>query len=127
MKKLKTIFIISIPIFVLHGIEEYLTGFAKIDTWYSWLFQSLISMEADKAVFSTFQIMLWILLIISALLLTTQLHRRLIVIPGVFYIFEFHHIGKALLQGSYYPGLFTSFLFVPLAFFFWKYYFSSQK
>ncbi|TSC78393.1 MAG: hypothetical protein G01um101433_269 [Parcubacteria group bacterium Gr01-1014_33] len=42
------------------------------------------------------------------------------VIPGLIYIFELHHIWKALFSWAYYPGAITATAFPVIAFLFWK-------
>ncbi|MBI5794612.1 hypothetical protein HZA87_06075 [Candidatus Uhrbacteria bacterium] len=119
--RLHSIFFISIPIFIAHGIEEYLTGFAEIDSIFAFVFQAVLKMSVANGAFVVFQIMFWLLLVMSAfLLLGEHWQRRLLIIPGILYIFEIHHLIEAVLRWEYYPGLFTAFAFPLLAFFFWK-------
>src|SRR3989344_5164662 len=119
--KLKTIFGLSIPLFIAHGIEEFLTGFYNLDAWDQAIFAPLASLSVHGAMFLTFQIMFWLLLIISFLLLRGErVQFYLLALLGVIYIFELHHIVKAILAGGYYPGLITSLAFPVVAVFFWK-------
>lgn len=119
--RLKYIFAFSIPVFIMHGIEEYLTGFYELDQWDEWIFGLLPFTSIHQAMFATFQVMLWILLIVSLLLLVSERVRfYTLALMGLIYLFEFHHPIKALLEGGYYPGLITSILFPVLAFLFWK-------
>ena len=120
-KKLRIIFVASIPVFIAHGLEEYFTGFYNVDGIFKFVFQPFESMTIPQATFLLFQIMIWLLLIVSALLITnSKWQLRLMIIPGLIYIFEFHHIWKALTSGSYYPGVITAISFPILAFLFWK-------
>lgn len=120
-KKLKTIFAISIPVFIAHGLEEYFTGFYNIDGISRFVFSPFGNMTIFQATFLLFQIMIWLLLIISLLLITSDKWRlRLMLIPGIIYIFELHHIWKAFESWSYYPGVITAIAFPFIAFFFWK-------
>ncbi len=119
--RLKTIFALSIPLFIAHGIEEILTGFYAVDAWDAYLFQPFAQLPLHGVMFVTFQLMLWLLLVVFLVLLLGEKWRfRLLAVIGVVYIFELHHPIKALLAGGYYPGLITSLLFPILAFFFWK-------
>ncbi len=119
--KLKRIFLISIPIFVAHGLEEYLTGLYKTDSHVKFMFRYFASLTPMQATFLMFQIMLWFLLIIGYLLILNDKWRlRLMVIPGIIFIYELHHIYKALGVGGYYPGLITALLFPIIGVYFWK-------
>lgn len=119
--RLKTIFALSIPVFIAHGIEEYFTGFYNLDHWDEWIFGLLPFTSIHEAMFATFQVMFWLLLIVSLLLLLSEKMRfHMLAFVGVIYIFELHHPIKALLAGGYYPGLITSLAFPIIAFLFWK-------
>jgi hypothetical protein len=119
--RLKLIFGLSIPLFIAHGIEEYLTGFYNLDQWDEWIFGLFSFASTHQAMFATFQVMFWILLIIAFLLLLDERTRFYTLgLLGVIYIFELHHPVKALLVGGYYPGLVTSLAFPFLAYFFWR-------
>ena len=118
---LRKIFFVSIPVFIAHGIEEYVTGFPQIDSTFAFVFRPVLNMSVENGTFIVFQIMVWLLLIICWLLLLGEnWQKRLIVIPGVLYIFEFHHIIEAIIRWEYYPGLFTGLAFPIFAFLFWK-------
>jgi hypothetical protein len=119
--RLKYIFAASIPVFILHGIEEYFTGFYNLDKLDEWIFGLLPFVSIHQAMFATFQIMFWLLLIVSLLLLLNERAQFYILgLAGVIYVFELHHPIKALLTGGYYPGLITSLVFPIIAFLFWK-------
>ncbi len=119
--KLKSIFGFSILLFIAHGIEEYFTGFYNLHQWDEWIFGLLPFISIPQAMFATFQVMLWLLLAIALVLLFSE-RTRLFVLSfvGIIYLFELHHPIKALMAGSYYPGLVTSLAFPVIAYFFWK-------
>lgn len=120
-QKLKNIFFLSIPVLIVHGMEEYLTGFYNTDSHVKFVFGYLDTLPTPQATFLLFQIMLWLALIIFAILISSEKWRlRLMVIPGLIYVYEFHHIIKALMAGGYYPGIATAWMFPIIAFFFWK-------
>ncbi len=120
-RKLKTIFGLSIPLFILHGIEEYRTGFYSDNKLYQFVFQPFLEMSWHQVMFATFQVMLWLLLIVSFLLVASERWRlRLMVVLGLVYVFELHHIWKAVVSWSYYPGLITAIPLIIVGFFFWK-------
>lgn len=120
-QRLKNIFILSVPVFITHGLEEYFTGLYNIDSHVKFIFGYFNALPTPQAVFLLFQIALWILLITIAILISSEKWRlRLMIIPGLFYIYEFHHIWKAILAGGYYPGLITALVFPIIAVFFWR-------
>ena len=96
-QKLKTIFYISIPVFIAHGLEELFNGFYSVDWSFKFVFGFLNTMTVPQATFLVFQIMLWLAFIVFAFLIASEKWRlRLMLLPGIIYIFEFHHIWKAL-------------------------------
>jgi hypothetical protein len=126
--KLKTLFQISVALFVAHGIEEYFTGFYNLDAFDEWLFSLLPFASIHQAMFATFQIMFWLLLVISFLLLIGKKWQfRLLALLGIVQIFELHHVIKAVLALSYYPGLITALGFPVLAYFYWKELFATKN
>jgi hypothetical protein len=126
--KLKTIFGLSIPLFIAHGIEEYLTGFYTLDRWDEWIFGLLPFTSIHQAMFATFQVTFWLILTISLLMLCgAKWQLRLLAVVGLVYVLELHHIVKALLALSYYPGLMTALVFPIIAFFFWREWFRNLK
>ncbi|TSC59139.1 MAG: Uncharacterized protein Greene041662_646 [Candidatus Peregrinibacteria bacterium Greene0416_62] len=126
--RLRTIFAWSIPVFIAHGVEEYLTGFTKVDPIFAFVFQPVLRMPVANGTFVVFQVMAWILLIVCAvLLLGERWQKRLLIIPGLLYIFEMHHLIEALLRWNYYPGLLTAIVFPVFAVLFWREYFRGDR
>ena len=120
-QKLKILFYISIPVFIAHGLEEYFNGFYNVDWSFKFVFGSLETMSVPQASFLVFQIVLWFALILFAFLIASEKWRlRLMLLPGIIYIFELHHIWKALESWSYYPGVITAIAFPVIGFLFWK-------
>jgi hypothetical protein len=120
-QKLKTLFYISIPLFVAHGLEEIFNGFYNVDWSTKLVFGFLYEMPVPQATFWVFQIMLWLALIIFALLISSEKWRlRLMFIPGIIFIVELHHLWSAITSWSYYPGLVTSIPVLIIGFLFWK-------
>ncbi len=127
-RKLKIIFGLSIPLFIVHGIEEILTGFYNIDAWDQFLFTPFQALSMHGVMFVTFQMMFWLLLIISFLLILGEKWRlNVLAIAGLVYIIELHHLYKAVIIGGYYPGLYTALVFPIIVFFFWKEWFKIKK
>lgn len=120
--KLKTIFALSIPLFIAHGIEEFATHFYDTDAWDQAIFGNLFgNLSTHGATFVTFQVMLWLLLIVSYLLISSEQWRfRLMFILGIIFIYELHHLYKAVMLGGYYPGLVTALLFPVIGYFYWR-------
>ena len=119
--KLKNIFCISIPFFIAHGLEEYFTDFYNIDSYSLFVFRPFVEMSVNQATFLLFQIMIWLLFGITFLFLSgPKWQLRLMILPGLVYFFELHHVIKAISVGGYYPGLITALGFPIIAFFFWR-------
>ena len=119
--KLKTLFYISIPVFIAHGLEEFFNGFYNVDWSFKFVFGFLNTMTIPQATFLIFQIMLWLAFIVFAFLIASEKWRlRLMVLPGIIYVFELHHIWKASESWSYYPGVITAIAFPIIGFLFWK-------
>lgn len=119
-KKLKLIFGLSIPVFIVHGVEEFLTHFYESDSHGQAIFGIFSSLSNHGATFVVFQIMLGLLLIVSLLLLLGgrwQFYTFSII--GVVYLYELHHIIKAVMAQGYYPGLYTSLAFPIIGILFW--------
>ena len=120
-QKLKNIFFISIFVSIAHGLEEYFSGFYNVDPVFKFFFHYFGTMSISQATFLVFQIMLWLVLIIFAFLIASEKWQlRLMVIPGLIYIFELHHFWGALMSGGYYPGVITAIAFPIIGFLFWK-------
>lgn len=118
--RLRRWFVVSIFLFIAHGIEEYATGFHKVNpsvTVLSRYFQTI-----EDGVFVTFQIMLWLVLLIILALSSGQQRGFLWIMAavGTVLITEVHHLIAAVIRMGYYPGVGTALLFAPLAFVFWR-------
>ena len=121
-QRLKNIFLLSIPLFVAHGLEEIFTGFYNIDSSQVdfWL-GNLNSLPTPQATFILFQIMIWLMLVVGYLLLLgPKWQLRLMFIPGIIFVYELHHLYYAIDVGGYYPGLITAIPLYIIGFFFWK-------
>ena len=120
-QKLKILFYISIPLFVIHGLEEILNGFYNVDWSTKLAFGFLYGMPVPQATFWVFQIMLWLTLIVFAFLISSEKWRlRLMFLPGIIFIVELHHLWSAITSWSYYPGLISSIPVLIIGFLFWK-------
>ena len=120
-QKLKTIFIISIPVFIAHGLEEFFNAFYNIDWSTKLVFGFLYEMSVPQATFLVFQIMLWLALIVFAFLIANEKWRlRLMFLPGIIFIVELHHPWSVITSWDYYPGAITAIPLLILGFLFWK-------
>lgn len=120
-QKLKTIFWISIPIFIAHGLEEFFNNFYNIDWSTKLAFGFLNQMSVPQATFLVFQIMLWLALIVFAFLIASEKWRlRLMFIPAIIFVVELHHPWSVIQSWSYYPGAITAIPLIILGFLFWK-------
>ena len=120
-QKLKNLFYISIPLFIIHGLEEIFNGFYNVDWSTKLVFGFLNGMPVPQATFWVFQIMLWLALIVFAFLITSEKWRlRLMLIPGIIFIVELHHPWSAIISWDYYPGLISSIPVLVVGFLFWK-------
>jgi len=118
-QRLKNIFLLLIPIFIVHGLEEYFTDFYHIDPSIQAVFGRFgFSLSST---FLVFQIVLWLLLIVGFILLRKYiLYKTISMIMGGLLVFELWHIYKAIMVGGYYPGLYTALLFPIVGYFYWR-------
>ena len=121
MKKINLIFLLTIPIFILHGTEEYLNDFSQVYPILNFNWSQKIFTSSQQASFGTFQIMWWAILVVSFLLITFKsTHKFFMFILGVIYLYELTHLISAFSLRKYTPGLASSLLFVPMTFLYWK-------
>lgn len=113
--RLKNLFALSIPLFIVHGLEEYFTGLYNFDSFYQ-------SFSNPKTAFVIVVLVLAnILLIVSYMLIQkNKWGLGLSFLLGLSFIFELVHIYDAIITGGYYPGLYTALLFPVIGFLFWK-------
>lgn len=117
--KLKNIFIFSIPVFIVHEIEEFVTGFWKIDPLTS--FVAKLFPDKNLAVFAIFNLELIILMVVIAVALRSpKWQLRMFILFGLVYFFELSHVVRLIHSFNYYPGMITAFLSLIVGFFYWK-------
>ena len=118
-EKLKLLFAISIPIFMAHGLEEFWTDFYSVDPHYRWLFSPFEGMPVYKATFVLFNLMAWLWLVTSLLLISgAKWQLRLALLPMLLYVFELHHLLDIAAARGYTPGAVTGVAFPFLTFFY---------
>ena len=89
----------------MHGLEEYFTGFYKIDASYRYLFGGISDFSS---VFLIYQILLWSLLILVYFLFNKSWIKWILIIIGIIYIAELQHLIMTIISKQYYPGTITS-------------------
>src|SRR3990167_134079 len=100
--KLKTLFLISIPLFIVHGIEEYSTKFYEVYPLLNFKWMEDVFNSIPQASFLTFQIMWWLLLIVTYLLIKGNKSQLVIMfLVGIVYIYECTHILSAIMLQGY--------------------------
>jgi len=118
--KLRNIFIISVVLMYVHGLEEILTRFYlsdEITEQFSSLFTNI-----PQSVYYTFHLTWWILVLplLLALVLGGRWVLRAMTIYGLVFLFELSHVIEAIVDRAYFPGLITSLIYVTVGFFYWK-------
>ncbi len=120
-EKIKTLVLLSMPVFAIHGTEEYLTGFYQTDSVSKWAFSIFEPMTSLQATFLLFQIGIGVLLATSYILLKGgRAVLYLATFLGLIFILEIHHVVKTISVMGYYPGIASALLIYILGFFYWK-------
>jgi len=120
-KKLWKIPLWSLPLFIAHGIEEYLTFNYSFDPTFV-LMGNYLGISAQSS-FLVFQLIWWLLLIVAIALVKKRiliLSQLAVLSLSVVYLLELEHIVSAIKMGSYYSGLITAIPLIILGFFYWK-------
>ena len=119
-KQLTILFIIALALIYLHGVEEVLTGFPHGDSFMK--FGASFFHTSPENFYWISHIFLWWLPIPIIFLV---FRKKAIILPllalfGLVFVFELHHLIKAVLAQSYYPGMITAFFYPILGVFFYK-------
>lgn len=113
--KLRQAFLLSIVMFVLHGLEEYFTGFYLIDKSYLLTVGRLGTNPEMR--FIAYQAVLWGVLLAGYFLVRKGKWRKPILLAlGVIMVLELQHLYETVVTRKYYPGSYTAVLFPFLAF-----------
>lgn len=99
----------SLPLFILHGLEEYLAGYTGL--------ANMVSTSAET--FLLFEIMFWLALGVFIVSLTKWRYILFFTL-GLLFIYEFIHLFWSLRSLNYKPGLITGVLLAVFGFFYWK-------
>jgi len=118
-KKLKNLLVIALVLIYLHGFEEILTGFQYNDIF----MVSIANLFATQtlAVYWVLHIVFWLLLPLFILLAFDGKWKYIpLAIFGLIWFVEIHHLVKALIAMSYYPGMVTAFFYPIFGVFYWR-------
>ena len=116
---MQKIFLLSIVLFIVHGIEELATGFYNVDWSFLLVFGKLGGNLS--VIFIIYQLILYILLWLAYTLVARgKWVRVLSSIVGSVMLLELQHLYEVVVTGKYYPGAYTAVLFPIVGFFFWK-------
>ena len=119
-KKLQQILVLAIPLFIVHGLEEYATGFYTIDPIFKFL-SGVWRHDGVSGNLFTFSNYVLVFACVSALLISGKRWQLwLLSILGIIFFFEIHHIIEAIFRWQYYPGMITATLFPVVGIFYWK-------
>jgi|SRR3989338_1875401 len=114
-EKLKTFYLVSVILFIIHGIEEYFTGLYDFDSFYQffsdpkWAFIVVILISSN------------LLLILSYRFgLKNKFGLWFASLLGLVLIYELQHIVVSFSHRGYTPGLISALAFPIIGFLFWK-------
>ena len=120
-RRLKNIFLTTLVLIYVHGIEEILTGFPHVDSFMK-VGSDYLDLTPEQF-YWMFHLSFWVLLPI----LYIVFHRRgkialfsFSLFGFFFFVIELHHIIKALYSLSYYPGLITALVYPFIGVLYWK-------
>ena len=97
--------VISIPLFLIHAVEEYLTGFYNGDETISFLGTTLGM--SPLSIFILLQIFLFAVILV-VLLRKSRIRKIGLIVFGLILLLELSHPVSSLIGGQYTPGLYTS-------------------
>lgn len=117
-KKLKSITFVALGVIYLHGVEEILMGFYQNDSTMK-LFGHYFNLSANEFYWIS-HLIWWITLPILFLLVVKKQLFWLMVLFGIVFIVEIHHLIKAAQAMTYYPGMLTAIFYPIIGFFYWR-------
>lgn len=118
-KNLRFLFLISLFLIAAHGVEEQLTGFRHTDSFVIALGGFLNT--TPETFYWAFHIIWWALLpSLYIFLRKNPVLLPLLTLFSIVFVFELHHVIKAIVAGQYYPGMITAALYPVLGVFFYK-------
>jgi len=118
-RNLKSLFFLSLFLIAAHGVEELLTGFRHTDSFV--LAPASYLNMTPEMFYWVFHIIWWTLLPTAYIILRkSTILLPLLTLFSVVFVFELHHVIKALISAQYYPGMITAFFYPILGIFFYK-------
>lgn len=118
-KNLQFLFLLSLFLITVHGIEETLTGFRHSDSFVVSLANYFNT--TPETFYWVFHIIWWTLLPTAYVFLRkSTVILPLLTLFSVVFAFELHHVAKALIVNQYYPGMITAFFYPILGIFFYS-------
>jgi len=118
-KKLQQLFLVSLALIYLHGLEEILTGYQYQDSFM--IFGANLFGTGPETFYWVSHILFWFAL--PVLYLAFKNSSFGLVLAGIFgllFVVEFHHLVKGLVGLGYYPGTITALFYPILGTFFWR-------
>ncbi len=109
-----------IALFVMHGIEEYATGFHNVD-----LIIGVLSRSFELSPLAIFLLVQVVTLIAIAILL--RYPKAWLVLALLISLLELEHLIRGMMQGGYYPGMVTAVFFPVIGFLILRGRWSSRK
>ncbi len=106
------LFYLSVPLFILHSVEEFITLY---------FVPNHFAHEIPIQTFISIEIITWVVLSSFAWLLSRRiLSVPILVLPGILYLYQIEHIYHSIEIGGYYPGTITGVALFVLGLFLWK-------
>lgn len=118
-RNLQFLFLLSLFLITAHGIEETLTGFRHADSFVIVL--ANYTNMTPEMFYWVFHIIWWTLLpSVYIFLRKSTVMLPLLTLFSIVFMFESHHIIKAIIANQYYPGMITAFFYPILGVFFYR-------
>lgn len=117
--RLNNLFLLTILLSVVHGLEEYVTGFYNVDWSFLLIFHRFGNNLA--VTFILYQVALYVLLFVLYAFVRKDIWTKPILLTmSIVMILELQHIYETVITGKYFPGAYTAILFPILAFALWR-------
>ncbi|MDP3941342.1 MAG: HXXEE domain-containing protein [bacterium] len=118
-KSLKKIFLFTLLLIYLHGIEEVMGGFPQIDSFMQ-LGGSYFKITPEQFYWVS-HILWWVLIPIMYIFFQKKKFAIfLFSFFGLFFFVELHHIVRAILLRGYYPGVLTAIAYSVIGVVYWR-------
>ncbi len=118
-KNLQLLFVLSLLLIAAHGVEETLTEFRRTDPFVISIANYLGT--TPEMFYWIFHIIWWVLLpSVYIFLRKSDVLLPLLTLFSIVFVFELHHVVKAVIANRYYSGMFTALFYPILGVFFYK-------